>query len=75
VPADRSGAKLPLDTITPDYAEIGVEEARLAVCAAADQSGKQPESDLEELALSYVDMLRDWTRLLNTSHGWTSHLH
>jgi hypothetical protein len=26
------------------------------------------------LALSYVHLLRDWTHLLNTSQGWTSHL-
>ena len=65
-------AGVPLDAITPDYAEIGVEKARLAVCIAARQPGKQSESDLEKLALSYVDLLRDWTQLFNASQGWTS---
>jgi hypothetical protein len=35
---------------------------------------KQPETDLEELALSYVGLLRDWTNLFNASQGWTSDL-
>lgn len=67
-------ANIPLDGITPDYAEIGVDEVQSAVIAAARQPGKQPETDLEELALSYVGLLRDWTNLFNASQGWTSDL-
>jgi hypothetical protein len=67
-------ANIPLDGITPDYAEIGIDEVQSAVIAAARQPGKQPETDLEELALSYVGLLRDWTNLFNASQGWTSDL-
>jgi hypothetical protein len=52
------------DGITPAFAETAIDRVRDIVHAARDRGpGAIAESDLEELALRYMDAMRLWLRI------------